>query len=72
MALKAPKGRAGAKFSPQNPGLDPPWQDSEALVAHEGALRDSKDVVQLFKRPLLRLGDEEEDHDERDDVESSV
>lgn len=70
--LKTPKCRAWADLLPEDPGLDPPRQYSEALVAHEGALWDSKDIVELLKSPLLRLRDEEEDHNKRDDVETSV
>lgn len=33
---------------------------------------DGKDVVQLFKCPLLGLRDKQEDHDKRNNVEASI
>lgn len=53
--LEAPKRGARANLLPQDPSLDPPRQNSEALVAHESALRDRKNVVQLLERSLLSV-----------------
>lgn len=41
-------------------GLEPPRQVLVDLVAHVGARRDGKDVVELLERSLLGLGQPEE------------
>lgn len=41
---------------PQDVALDPPRQSLGSLVAHELSERNGKDVIQLFKCPLLGLG----------------
>ena len=72
MALEAPQCGTRANILSQNPGLDPPRQDREALVAHKGALRNGENVIQLLQSPLLRLGDKQENHNKRNKIEPSV
>lgn len=52
MAVEAPERRARADLAAEDGGLDPPRQDGEALVLHEGARGDGEDVVEflLWKR----------------------
>ena len=59
-------------LSPEHISLNEPRQPSVQLVSDETFPRHSKDVVQLFQRPLLRLWQPEEDHEKRRDVQSSV
>lgn len=57
---------------PEHVPLNPPRQPRVRLVPNELAQRHRKDIVQFLECALLRLGHEEEDHDERDDVEAGV
>ena len=72
MTLKAPQCSARASISPQDPCLDPPRQNGEALVTHKAALRIREDVIKFFQCLLLGLRYQQEDHDECNDVEASV
>lgn len=42
------------------------------LIGDESLSWHGKDVVEFFESPLFRLGDEEEDHDQGDDIETGV
>lgn len=53
MTIKLEKARAFSLFLPKYVSLHPPRCDSEDLVAHEFAGRNSKDVVHLFQGPTL-------------------
>ena len=57
---------------PQHPPLEPPRRSLASLVRDELLARNSKDVVKLFQGPLFGFWNEEEDHDERDDVQTSI
>jgi len=72
VAIEAPQGRARSDLAAQDPGFEPPWQNSEALVLHEDASGDTEDVVELLESALLGLWHEQEQHAEGDDVETSV
>lgn len=56
----------------ENPPLDEVGKRLGELILSMSASRNSKDIVQLFQRPLLRLWYKEEDHHERHDVQTSV
>lgn len=51
--------------------IDPPWEHLEQLIAHVHGCGHSEDVVKLFESPLLGLGNPEEDHNKRSDIEGS-
>jgi hypothetical protein len=54
------------------PFLDPVRQERAPLVADVPGGGNGEDVVQFFERALFSLGEEEEDHDDRDDVQAGV
>lgn len=66
------KGLKLRVLAPQDVPLEPVGQRLVDLVADVLAGRHGEDVVELFERPLLGLGEEEEDEHERDDVEAGV
>src|ERR1700676_3540485 len=49
-------------FSHQDVSLDPPRESCFQLISYMNPGRDSKDIVQLFQRTLLRLRNPEEYH----------
>lgn len=60
----------GLALLPHNVAPRPPWDllfEHEACVA---ARRDAEDVVEFLQSPLLRFGQEEEDHEEGDNVQT--
>lgn len=72
VSIESPKARARTDLLAQDPGLEPPWQDSEALVLHEGTSWGGEDVVELLEGALLGLWHPEEQHDEGENVETGV
>ena len=61
--------RLGCPTAKQVP-LDEPGQVIADLEAHEAALRNGEDEVEVLKTAALGLLDEKEDEDEGDDVEA--
>jgi hypothetical protein len=59
-------------FTEEHISLDPVWEERLGLVRDMFAGRHGKDVVELFQRALHRLGHEEENHDECNDVQSCI
>ena len=56
----------------QNPAAEPLWKRLGELVAHVGSSWDSKDVVEFFEGALLCVWHPEEDHDQHNDISSSI
>lgn len=51
---------------------DPPWKDLSELVSGVGASRHTEDVVELLEGSLLGLGQEQEDQNKGNDIQSSI
>lgn len=62
----------GGALLEEDVALEPPGDGSVELVAAELLDGDGEDPVKFLKSALLGLGDEEEDHEEGDSVESSI
>lgn len=56
----------------EHPSLEPPGQRGADLVFGKRANGDGEDVIELFERAFLGLGNPEEDHDEGEHVHSGV
>lgn len=66
------KLRAPFALAEQDPSAEPPRQHSEHLVPGVSSCGDGEDVVELLKGPLLRLGHEQENQHQSNDVERGV
>lgn len=64
--------RAGTSLLEEDVALKPPRQHLGELVFGVSAVRNTKDVVELFKGLLLRLRDKEKDEGEGNQVEAGV
>lgn len=58
-------------FTTENIAVDPPRKDLEDLIVHVLSGRHGEDIVELFQSALLGLGNEEEDHDQCNYVETT-
>lgn len=57
---------------PEDPAPDPPGKDGAQRVLGVHTVGNGKNVVQLLKRLLLRLGNADEDHGQGDQVEARI
>ena len=72
MALERVQLCTGSDIASKDICLEPPRKHCEGLIAHMGASRDRKDVIELFQSSLLGLGDPQEDHDQSSDIQASI
>jgi hypothetical protein len=56
----------------ENPSLDEIWQSLRELISYMRASGDRKNIVKLFQSALLRLRYEQKDHDQCDNVKTTL
>lgn len=56
----------------QRPPLEPPWRSLTSLIRDELIARNGENVIELLQGSLLCFRDEEEDHYECDNVQTTV
>lgn len=71
-SLEVVQRRASSTLVEKDPALDEPGDGLGDLVPHERADWDIENPVELLESAAHSLGDPEEDHDERNDVEASI
>lgn len=62
----------GGRLVAEDITLEPVWKSFLGLVFDEDTVGDGENLVELFQGALLSLGDEQENKDKGDDVESGI
>lgn len=63
--------RLDVHITTEDVAVDPPWEDLADLVVDVLSGGDGKDVIEFFQSALLSFWDEEIDHDQSNDVETT-